>query len=122
MKEVINFYKDNPFNFSNNISVYFDSIKNSNQVLEYEDLHKILRNRFGFGNKIKNIIEFGCGTGWLTNTISYYYKKNVHAVDFTKKAIETAKSVSKTLKFIQSIHIQIFLVLRILICMILLLV
>ncbi len=97
MKEVINFYKDNPFNFSEDISVYFDSIKNSNQVLEYEDLHRILSKKFGSENKIKNIIEFGCGTGWLTNTISYYYKKNVHAVDFTKKAIDTAKSVSNSL-------------------------
>lgn len=97
MKEVIDFYKDNPFNFSEDKNIYFDSIKNSNQILEYEDLHKLLSNNYGFGKNIKDIIEFGCGTGWLTNTISYHYKKKVHAVDFTKKAIETAKAVSNSL-------------------------
>ena len=97
MKEVIDFYKDNPFNFSEDIKVYFDSIKNSNQVLEYEDLHKLLSNNFNSEKNIKDIIEFGCGTGWLTNTISYHYKKNVHAVDFTKKSLETAQEVSKRL-------------------------
>ncbi|MBO8240550.1 class I SAM-dependent methyltransferase [Prochlorococcus marinus XMU1412] len=97
MKEVSNFYRNNPFNFSEDINVFFNSIKNSNQVLEYEDLHKLLSNNYGFKPNIKDIIEFGCGTGWLTNTISYYYKKNVHAVDFTKKAIETAQSVSNSL-------------------------
>ena len=90
MKEVIDFYKDNPFNFSEDIKVYFDSIKNSNQVLEYEDLHKLLSNNFNSEKKIKDIIEFGCGTGWLTNTISYHYKKR-SCCGFYKKALETAQ-------------------------------
>ena len=98
MKKVINFYKDNPFNYSDDINIYLESIKNSNQVIEYEDLHKLLSNNYGLGKNKKDIIEFGFGTGWLTNTISYHYKKKVHAVDFTKKAIETAQEVSNSLK------------------------
>ena len=98
MEKIINFYKNNPFNFSDNINFYVDAIKNSNQVFEYEDLHNLLSQKYFFRENIKNIIEFGCGTGWLTNTISYHYKKNVHGVDFTKKAIKTAKSISNNLK------------------------
>ena len=98
MKEVLDFYKFTPFNYSKDIKFYTNQIKSTNQILEYEDLHKLcLRKKF-FKNKINNVLEFGCGTGWLTNSLSYHYKKEVTAVDFTKKAIETAKSVSKTLK------------------------
>ena len=55
MKEVIDFYKDNPFNFSEDIKVYFDSIKNSNQVLEYEDLHNLLSQNYFFGEDILQV-------------------------------------------------------------------
>ena len=101
MKEVKEFYKDTPFNFSNDLQIYVDSINNLNQIHEYKDLHKLLSNPiFPFLKpKVKSIIEFGCGTGWLSNTIAHYYKKNdITAVDFTDKAIEVAKKVSSILK------------------------
>ena len=96
MKQVIDFYRDTPFNYTNDTSLYINSILNSNQILEYNDLHKLLRERKSFIGKpiIKDVIEFGCGTGWLTNTLCYYYKKDVKSIDFTQKAIETAKEVS----------------------------
>ena len=94
------FYQDIPFNYSEDIKLYLDSIKNSNQILEYKDLHHLLtaRKNLFFNKKIKNIIEFGCGTGWLSNTISYYYKKNMTSVDFTKRALEIAVKVSEKLR------------------------
>ena len=39
---------------------------------------------------VENIYEFGCGTGWLTNSIRLYYKKSVKSIDFTEKALATA--------------------------------
>ncbi len=66
MKEVIDFYKDNPFNFSEDIKVYFDSIKNSNQVLEYEDLHKLLSNNFNSEKKNQRYYRI-----WLWNRLAY---------------------------------------------------
>lgn len=100
MKEVLDFYKDIPFNYTDDISFYTKSITEVNQVLEYPDLHDLITKRsYLLGKyKINNVIEFGCGTGWLTNTLSYTYKKNVTSVDFTKKAIDTAKQVSNALK------------------------
>ncbi len=99
MEKVKEFYKDIPFNFTEDIDFYLKNITTTNQILEYQDLHDLLNSRISFKqkNEIKNVIEFGCGTGWLTNSIAYYYNKNVTSVDFTKKAIEIASLVSKKL-------------------------
>jgi SAM-dependent methyltransferase len=99
MREVKDFYKNTPFNYTDDVSFFTKSIKNNNQILEYEDLHKMLRARFNLTgkNKINSIIEFGCGTGWLSNSLSYYYGKDVLGIDFTEKAINKAKAVSNDL-------------------------
>ena len=96
MKEVIDFYRDIPFNYTDDISFYTSNIKNFNQVLEYEDLHHLcLKRKNFFGTyEVNKILEFGCGTGWLTNTLSYTYKKKLTSVDFTQKAIATSEQVS----------------------------
>ena len=107
MKEVIEFYKNIPFNYSEDINFYTDNIKQYNQVFEYQDLHNLCiarENIFG-KSKINDVLEFGCGTGWLTNTLSYIYKKNITSIDFTAKAIETAKLVSESLN-VQPRYIQ----------------
>ncbi len=99
MKKVIDFYKDIPFNFTEDLDFYIDNLVDVNQVLEYSDLHDLcLKRKNIYGKKlIENVIEFGCGTGWLTNTLSYTYKKDLTSVDFTSKAIAKAKAVSKKL-------------------------
>lgn len=100
MKEVIDFYKNVPFNYTEETKFYTDSILEVNQVLEYKDLHELCLRRKNFigDNLINKVIEFGCGTGWLTNSLSHIYKKNVTSVDFTEKALEMAKIVSRKLK------------------------
>ncbi len=100
MKEVKDFYKSIPFYYTDDIDFYTNSITSINQIIEYKDLHQLLiKRRHIFGKQnINNVLEFGCGTGWLTNTMSYIYKKKVTSLDFTEKAIETAKLVSKALK------------------------
>ena len=96
---VADFYKDIPFNFTNDIKYYTRSISEYNQILEYKDLNKLLRGKSNFLEpNIKTVLEFGCGTGWLSNTISYYYKKEITAIDFTKKAIDLASKISKSMK------------------------
>ena len=100
MEVVKDFYKETPFNFTENLDYYVDKIKNTNQILEYKDLHQLLRDRRSIigAKKVNNIIEFGCGTGWFTNSISYYYEKEIKGIDFTEKALKTAKEVSSKLK------------------------
>lgn len=92
-----NFYKEEVFNLINSDEIFIKSIKNQNQILEYIDLHNILLKRKSFYRKplIKEIIEFGCGTGWLANSISYHYEKTVKGIDYTIKAIEIADKISR---------------------------
>ena len=100
MRQVKEFYKETPFNFSNQIEFYVENLLESNQIIEYRDLHSLLiRRKNLFGKpQINEIIEFGCGTGWLTNSMSYYYNKKVTSIDFTEKAVATAEKVAKKLK------------------------
>ena len=105
---VSKFYKDVPFNLIEDIAYYKQSVIEQNQILEYKDLHSLL-NRRSFLNlkpKIKSVIEFGCGTGWLTNSISYYYRKNVRAIDFTEKAVNIAAKISKEIKVKPSYYVS----------------
>ncbi len=106
MKKVVDFYKTIPFNYSKDLSFYKKNITEINQVLEYKDLHNIcLKRKRIFGNYlVKDVIEFGCGTGWLTNSLAYNYKKNLVSVDFTEKALETAKQISQSI----NVHPQYF--------------
>lgn len=35
-----------------------------------------------------SLLEIGCGAGWLSNSIAYYYGLDVTGIDFNPKAIE----------------------------------
>ena len=41
--------------------------------------------------EVDSVLELGCGAGWLSNSISYYYGAKVLGVDFNPIAIEMAK-------------------------------
>lgn len=99
MESVKDFYRETPFNYNEEVDFYYNSIIESNQVLEYLDLHRLLRKRKFTTLKpvLNSIIEFGCGTGWLSNSIAYYYQKRLLSIDFTKKAVDIAAQVSSKL-------------------------
>ena len=99
MKVVSDFYKDLPFNYSDSPDLYVDNIRDVNQVLEYKDLDSLLKSlRKKSSPKLDfPVLELGCGTGWLSNSIAYHYGLNVYAIDFTSKALSMAKQVSDSL-------------------------
>ncbi len=99
MKTVKEFYKDQPFNYTDDRDFYVNNILKSNQILEYPDLHQLLLSRCNFFRQplIKTIIEFGCGTGWLTNSLLHYYQKQLTSIDFTEKAVDIASDISTRL-------------------------
>lgn len=45
----------------------------------------------------ETILEVGCGVGWLSNSIAYYYQTDVTAIDFNNVAVESAKATAKIL-------------------------
>ncbi|AGW11998.1 putative methyltransferase [Megalodesulfovibrio gigas DSM 1382 = ATCC 19364] len=43
------------------------------------------------------VADIGCGPGWLSNVIAYYYKSQVTGVDFNPVAIDRARETTKEL-------------------------
>lgn len=86
-KQVLDFYKTLPFNYFSSPKAEAERIRKSNEVKNYNILAPII-------NKKARIIDVGCGTGRLSNSIAYHYGCPVTGIDFNAKAIEHAKQVA----------------------------
>tara|TARA_B100000963_G_scaffold361071_1_gene394709 strand:- start:881 stop:1708 length:828 start_codon:yes stop_codon:yes gene_type:complete len=93
-ESVLNFYKELPFNIYGNKESAIEQIKKYNPLEIYPELKKIFK-QYG---KIK-IIDFGCGGGWLVNSLSYHLKDKVDVtgVDFNPTVIEYANEIRSNL-------------------------
>lgn len=88
--DVLDFYKKLPFNDNKDSKIAAELIKQNNN-LEYfypfpDDFYYV-----------NNCLEVGCGAGWMSNSVAYYYGTDVTAIDFNPVAIEKAKETAKTL-------------------------
>jgi len=101
--EVFKFYKELPFNISGNIELHTEQLKKFNPLVIYPELKKIISNY----KKIR-IIDFGCGAGWLVNSLSYHLddKAEVTGVDFNPKAIDYAKNIKKEMKLNSKFYVS----------------
>jgi 2-polyprenyl-3-methyl-5-hydroxy-6-metoxy-1,4-benzoquinol methylase len=91
-KAVLDFYKTLPFNYYGTIEQQCDSVS---QLKSLEHLYPCLE---GLVSPSKNLLEIGCGAGWLTNSIANNYKKRVLGLDFNPHAIERAQAVSNRME------------------------
>ena len=91
--EVLKFYEELPFNYYENVEKQSIEIKNGEKNLKiYGPLLDNLQDS-------NNIIDIGCGPGFLTNTISYLHpEKTVVGIDFNPIAVKRANEVSNQLK------------------------
>ena len=85
---VLDFYKQLPFNQFSSINDVHEQIMTANTVPYIfpsadEEIKSDTR-----------VLELGCGVGWLSNMIAYYYKCSVDAVDFNSIATDFGKEVS----------------------------
>ena len=89
--KTLNFYKELPFNIYGSLTAAVDQIKKFDPLIVYPELGKIINQ---FKKKIK-IIDFGCGGGWLVNSMSYHHKNKVEitGIDFNPKVIEYANKI-----------------------------
>ena len=87
------FYEDLPFSMHGDVKVAAASVRDHSLQAIYPDLHAALAS-----GRIKRVLEFGCGAGWLASTMAYHYDVQVTAVDFTKAALERAGAVAAALK------------------------
>lgn len=87
LQEVLDFYKELPFNSVRTPEAAVSVIKSVNQL---ERIYPRCEDFWEF----ENVLEIGCGAGWLSNTIAYYYGIPVTAIDFNSTAIQQAKDLS----------------------------
>lgn len=93
-ENVLNFYKDLPFNIYGNLDESVKKIKEINPLNDYLELKRIIE-KF---DKL-DLIDFGCGGGWLVNSLAYHLEKKIDAsgVDFNPKVIEYANKMKEKL-------------------------
>lgn len=89
--KVLEFYKSLPFNRHSSVSEQIKEIQKRNSVTSYPVLPPILKPN-------TSVLEVGCGTGWLSNSISHYYQANVTGIDFNPKAIEFCQQAAKAMQ------------------------
>ena len=93
--DVLEFYKKLPFNIYGNLS------SAENQIKKYDPLkvYPVLKKIFSQYKKIK-VIDFGCGGGWLVNSLSYHHGDfiEITGVDFNPVAINYANKLKLKLK------------------------
>ena len=91
-EKVLNFYKELPFNYYGSIEGHVKSVMQQSPI---EEIYPPLK---GLVTSCKNIIEIGCGTGWVTNSIANHYNKKILGLDFNPHSIERACSIGKKLE------------------------
>jgi 2-polyprenyl-3-methyl-5-hydroxy-6-metoxy-1,4-benzoquinol methylase len=87
---VLEFYKSLPFNYQSSVAEQVRSIRKRNSITNYPFLPPLL-------NSKTSVLEVGCGTGWLSNSINFYYQSNVTGIDFNPVAIERSQEVAKAM-------------------------
>jgi SAM-dependent methyltransferase len=82
------FYEQLPFNYEGAEQSAVDGVL-ANPVRAFADLDALLR-----GSRIRNVVEIGCGTGWLASSMALHYGVSIEAVDMTERALERARLVA----------------------------
>jgi 2-polyprenyl-3-methyl-5-hydroxy-6-metoxy-1,4-benzoquinol methylase len=96
--EVLEFYKSLPFNYQDSVENQVKTIRSRDSVSAYPVLPPLLK-------KSVSVLEVGCGTGWLSNAISFYYKSSVLGLDFNPVAIARARKVAQAMKLKASFEV-----------------
>ncbi len=86
------FYEAMPFNQHATPREAAATIRAHDLAASYPDLHALLRR-----GEVREVLELGCGTGWLANTLALHYGVQVTAVDFASSALQRARAVAAEL-------------------------
>lgn len=89
-EDVLDFYKTLPFNSTEKPEIAAELIKKSDNVAY------VYPNKDDLYNA-GSVLEIGCGAGWMSNSLAYYYGLDVTAIDFNPLVIEKAKKTSEIL-------------------------
>lgn len=84
------FYEELPFNLYSSPEVMAKQLASSNGVLSLVVLDPLIERQ-------TQVLDLGCGTGWLANSIAFHYEADVTGVDIVHSAIQFARKVADTL-------------------------
>ncbi len=84
------FYEELPFNYEGTDEAAVEQVR-ANPIRVYSDLDALLRTP-----EIRDVVEVGCGAGWLSNSLALHYGKQVVAVDMAERALERARRVASS--------------------------
>lgn len=86
------FYDDLPFNHWRDAESAARSIRQSNALDAYPDLQRLLET-----GEVRQVLECGCGAGWLACSLALHHDVQVTAVDFSSSALARARQVAAVL-------------------------
>ena len=101
-QEVLEFYKELPFNIFGDLNTAINQIKANDPLEVYPELKKII------GSKKVNILDIGCGGGWLVNSLCYHHNEQVKVVgvDYNPVVINYAKEIRDKLKLKSEFYVS----------------
>ncbi|MGA2223302.1 MAG: class I SAM-dependent methyltransferase [Syntrophobacteraceae bacterium] len=92
--DVLEFYKQLPFNYSSDISqAAIEVMSGKQEILKF---YVPIAEEILLQDDLR-VLELGCGTGWLSTLLANYYGCSVTAIDFNPVAIEQAKRMSEAI-------------------------
>lgn len=96
---VLEFYKALPFNYHGSAQAQVDSVRRTDFIEVYAPAAKLMRPGL-------RVVDAGCGSGWLANSMAHHHKVRATGVDFNPVAIARAREAAAALgldtDFVQS--------------------
>ena len=89
--EVLAFYKELPFNYSETAANDVAVLRRQNPALAYPILPPLL-------SEGTRVLDVGCGAGWFSNAIAHYYDCDVTGIDFNPVAVARANEIAAGLE------------------------
>jgi SAM-dependent methyltransferase len=88
--EVLEFYKTLPFNIRESVEGSVAAVTRTDHAAAYPVLAPLLHPGV-------RVIDVGCGTGWMSNSLALHHRADVTGLDFNPVAIGRAREVAQAL-------------------------
>jgi 2-polyprenyl-3-methyl-5-hydroxy-6-metoxy-1,4-benzoquinol methylase len=89
--DVLEFYKTLPFNIRESVEGSVDAVRRTDHAAAYPVLAPLLHPGI-------RVIDVGCGTGWMSNSLAYHHQAVVTGLDFNPVAIARAREVASAMQ------------------------
>jgi SAM-dependent methyltransferase len=88
--EVLEFYRTLPFNIRESVEGSVDAVTRTDHATAYPVLAPLLHPGV-------RVLDVGCGTGWMSNSLAHHHRAEVTGLDFNPVAVGRAREVAQAL-------------------------